>query len=258
MAGDDVPEDAPEACPGTGSDQAGKSDACAGCPNQVLPRAHAHTHPQTGMRNQYAPSILVHDVASFVYSHIPSSPAPPPACSFPRSLPLQRCTCVSHAHARPPRTPAQTRQKICASGEAAIPDPAIAVIAERLSNVKHKILVLSGKGGVGKSTFSAQVQGKNTHTHTHMHTHTHTRTHSHTHTHRNTHTCTRKCTRAHLHTRTHLHTHAHTQTHTRAYVPTHTPRKKNAPYSWAVGVAWCVCARVCMYACACARTCVCA
>lgn len=30
-------------------------------------------------------------------------------------------------------------------------------IAERLSTVKHKILVLSGKGGVGKSTFSSQL-----------------------------------------------------------------------------------------------------
>lgn len=30
-------------------------------------------------------------------------------------------------------------------------------IAERLASVKHKILVLSGKGGVGKSTFSAQL-----------------------------------------------------------------------------------------------------
>jgi hypothetical protein len=30
-----VPEDAPEACPGTASDKAGKSQACAGCPNQA-------------------------------------------------------------------------------------------------------------------------------------------------------------------------------------------------------------------------------
>ena len=48
-------------------------------------------------------------------------------------------------------------QQLCASGEAAKPDPAIAQIAERLACVKHKILVLSGKGGVGKSTFSAQL-----------------------------------------------------------------------------------------------------
>lgn len=30
-------------------------------------------------------------------------------------------------------------------------------MAERLSHIKHTILVLSGKGGVGKSTFSAQM-----------------------------------------------------------------------------------------------------
>ena len=28
------PDNAPEHCPGTESDQAGKSSACAGCPNQ--------------------------------------------------------------------------------------------------------------------------------------------------------------------------------------------------------------------------------
>jgi Mrp family chromosome partitioning ATPase len=68
----------PEHCPGPESDQAGKGDACAGCPNQ----------------------------------------------------------------------------EICASAPKG-PDPDIPVIAERLSGVKHKVLVLSGKGGVGKSTFSA-------------------------------------------------------------------------------------------------------
>ena len=34
---------------------------------------------------------------------------------------------------------------------------AVAEVAKRLANVKHKILVLSGKGGVGKSTFAAQL-----------------------------------------------------------------------------------------------------
>ncbi|RDX68393.1 Cytosolic Fe-S cluster assembly factor NBP35, partial [Mucuna pruriens] len=33
----------------------------------------------------------------------------------------------------------------------------LVAIAERRATVKHKILVLSGKGGVGKSTFSAQM-----------------------------------------------------------------------------------------------------
>ncbi|CAL1589005.1 unnamed protein product [Knipowitschia caucasica] len=77
----DVPDNAPEHCPGTQSDQAGKASSCAGCPNQQL----------------------------------------------------------------------------CASGATKAPDPAIAEIGEKLSNVKHKILVLSGKGGVGKSTFSAHL-----------------------------------------------------------------------------------------------------
>lgn len=48
-------------------------------------------------------------------------------------------------------------QKACASGEARKPDPAVADVKERLRNVKRKILVLSGKGGVGKSTVSAQL-----------------------------------------------------------------------------------------------------
>uniref|UniRef100_A0A3Q3L805 NUBP iron-sulfur cluster assembly factor 1, cytosolic n=1 Tax=Mastacembelus armatus TaxID=205130 RepID=A0A3Q3L805_9TELE len=77
----DVPVNAPEHCPGTTSEQAGKSASCQGCPNQ----------------------------------------------------------------------------KLCASGATKAPDPAIAEIGQKLSTVKHKILVLSGKGGVGKSTFSAHL-----------------------------------------------------------------------------------------------------
>lgn len=33
----------------------------------------------------------------------------------------------------------------------------LAAIAERMASVKNKLLVLSGKGGVGKSTFAAQL-----------------------------------------------------------------------------------------------------
>ncbi|XP_076462008.1 cytosolic Fe-S cluster assembly factor NUBP1 homolog [Babylonia areolata] len=76
----DVPKDAPQHCPGTESDAAGKASACQGCPNQSL-------------------------------------------CS---SLPKG-------------------------------PDPAIAEIQQKLQTVKHKIVVLSGKGGVGKSTFTAHL-----------------------------------------------------------------------------------------------------
>ncbi|KAL4713097.1 hypothetical protein ACJJTC_004483 [Scirpophaga incertulas] len=74
-----VPENAPQHCPGTASENAGKVSACAGCPNQNL----------------------------------------------------------------------------CASGAASAPDPAIEIIKNRLANVKHKILIISGKGGVGKSTVTS-------------------------------------------------------------------------------------------------------
>lgn len=37
------------------------------------------------------------------------------------------------------------------------PDPDIPAIVENLSNIRHKVLVLSGKGGVGKSTFTAML-----------------------------------------------------------------------------------------------------
>ncbi|KAF8408379.1 hypothetical protein HHK36_007528 [Tetracentron sinense] len=47
-------------------------------------------------------------------------------------------------------------QEACATAPKG-PDPDLIAIAERMANVKHKILVLSGKGGVGKSTFSAQL-----------------------------------------------------------------------------------------------------
>lgn len=48
-------------------------------------------------------------------------------------------------------------QKKCSSGEAAKEDPAIALIGKKLQNVKNIVLVLSGKGGVGKSTVSSQL-----------------------------------------------------------------------------------------------------
>lgn len=77
---DQVPENAPAHCPGTESEQAGKADACAGCPNQDA----------------------------------------------------------------------------CASAPKG-PDPDLPLIKERMSRIKHKILIMSGKGGVGKSTFTAQL-----------------------------------------------------------------------------------------------------
>ena len=48
-------------------------------------------------------------------------------------------------------------QEICASTKPKGPDPALPLIRERMASVRRKILVLSGKGGVGKSTFCAQL-----------------------------------------------------------------------------------------------------
>lgn len=48
-------------------------------------------------------------------------------------------------------------QQVCASGTAKAPDPDVAIVKERMSSIKHKFLILSGKGGVGKSTFASHL-----------------------------------------------------------------------------------------------------
>src|SRR5688500_8521370 len=46
-------------------------------------------------------------------------------------------------------------QTICSSGKVNTgPDPDLGEIQRRLSRVKHVVLILSGKGGVGKSTLA--------------------------------------------------------------------------------------------------------
>lgn len=47
-------------------------------------------------------------------------------------------------------------QSICASTPKG-PDPDLPIITTQLAGVKHKILILSGKGGVGKSTFTTML-----------------------------------------------------------------------------------------------------
>lgn len=48
-------------------------------------------------------------------------------------------------------------QQICAAAGPAAPDPDVELIAQRLQLVRHKVVVLSGKGGVGKSTVTANL-----------------------------------------------------------------------------------------------------
>lgn len=48
-------------------------------------------------------------------------------------------------------------QKICASAPKG-PDPDIPLISQRLAGVKHRVLVLSGKGGVGSASPPRPVQ----------------------------------------------------------------------------------------------------
>lgn len=76
------------------------------------------------------------------------------------------CTCWAHAHRKGTESEQAGKsdacagcdnKDVCASGATKLPDPALPFIKERMSTVKHKILVLSGKGGVGKSTFTAQL-----------------------------------------------------------------------------------------------------
>mmetsp|Transcript_8743 Transcript_8743/g.22187 ORF Transcript_8743/g.22187 Transcript_8743/m.22187 type:complete len:369 (-) Transcript_8743:438-1544(-) len=48
-------------------------------------------------------------------------------------------------------------QQLCASGELRKPNPEQAAVHEALARIGRTVMVLSGKGGVGKSTFSAQL-----------------------------------------------------------------------------------------------------
>ena len=62
--------------------------------------------------------------------------------------PIESCGCtISHGHAH---------ANIVLS-EVSSTCLAVAEIESRMSSVKHKVLVLSGKGGVGKSTFAAHL-----------------------------------------------------------------------------------------------------
>jgi len=118
----EVPTNANAQCPGTASEQAGKASSCKGCPNTDACAS--------------APKGPVGEVPSNANAHCPGT-------ASDQAGKADGCKGCPNAAA-------------CASAPKG-PDPDLEHIAARLSTVKHKVLVLSGKGGVGKSTFSAQL-----------------------------------------------------------------------------------------------------
>ena len=96
-----------------------------------------------------APALLepVQDALSAPLKNHPNLVAPEPEhCPGPESnLAGQGSACAGCPN-----------QSICASTPKG-PDPDIPIITSRLSGIRHKILILSGKGGVGKSTFTCML-----------------------------------------------------------------------------------------------------
>ncbi|CAI6012206.1 unnamed protein product [Closterium sp. NIES-65] len=82
----------------------------------------------------------------------PKPPPPPPSPSLSADCPGTGAEEAGKAAA----CAGCPNQQICATAPKG-PDPDLAAIAQRLQAVKHVVLVLSGKGGVGKSTFAAQL-----------------------------------------------------------------------------------------------------
>ncbi|KAL0331890.1 UNVERIFIED_CONTAM: Glyceraldehyde-3-phosphate dehydrogenase, cytosolic [Sesamum calycinum] len=117
--GYEIPENANEHCPGPQSESAGKSDACEGCPNQQA------------------------------CATAPKGPDPEAAS----------CWSVKHLMSTGEQVFNLSRlgSNVNLFKRAGLLIPDLVSIVERMATVKHKILVLSGKGGVGKSTFSAQL-----------------------------------------------------------------------------------------------------
>ncbi|KAH3760608.1 cytosolic Fe-S cluster assembly factor Nbp35 [Pelomyxa schiedti] len=112
--------DQPQHCPGPESANAGTSSACEGCPNRSI-CASAATAKTTTPGGEHCPGV--------------------------DSLEAGRANACAGCPNR----------ALCASGAARTVDPDIEAIKQRMKAVKQKILILSGKGGVGKSTFSAQL-----------------------------------------------------------------------------------------------------
>ena len=80
---------------------------------------------------------------------VPTSRSVPLA--FPKGLTQVWCNTVVHIETN------NRESRACLKGRVVFVSAAVEEVRLRMASVKHKILVVSGKGGVGKSTFTAQL-----------------------------------------------------------------------------------------------------
>ena len=134
-------------CVGPESEQAGQAASCAGCPNQEA-CASGPKGPDPGV---YCPE-LVPDTRKACFSNN--------SCVLTRHRRLlSTAKLTATALYWPWRFSRLPRVHDAAAARVTVRECAadVTAIRQRMRDIRHKILVLSGKGGVGKSTFAAQL-----------------------------------------------------------------------------------------------------
>ena len=131
------------------------ADANAECPG-------ARSAPRSRAPGRLPPEPGGRFLARALFAIAPRDP-PPPGTRSPLTrsrLPLPSPRALAGTNADAAGTAAACagcpNQAACASAPKGV-DPDVVAVAERLRDVRRKILVLSGKGGVGKSTFASQL-----------------------------------------------------------------------------------------------------
>ncbi|KAL4510491.1 hypothetical protein ABPG72_004645 [Tetrahymena utriculariae] len=164
-----VPVDAPEQCPGTQAQNAGQTPVCSGCPHQ--PDCAAGKQANITIDKKIVP-VNANTGCVGTQSQQAGTASSCAGCPNKAKCSSQNTeekkVVPDNANEGCPGTQNKEagkmsacqgcpNQQICASGKANEPDPALKDVERRMKLVKHKILVLSGKGGVGKSTVSSQL-----------------------------------------------------------------------------------------------------
>ena len=144
-------------CPGTASDQAGKAAACDGCPNQAA-CASAPKGPDpdlAAIAERLAPGAACAARGAARGQYKSQLDRASTAARSSAAVARLCCRLCSRNRSRPPA---------CGGSHPVGQPPALPAPhlhppfhCPPLGAVKHVVLVLSGKGGVGKSTFSAQL-----------------------------------------------------------------------------------------------------